>query len=268
MTDLISRLAARAGGSTPVDAVTSSAVAARPRPRSVFEREVLAGSDGPRGRQEDVPAARTGEPGTDPEGLRGTPGRGGGSDRAVGEAGVGAPDAPDGRRTGRSGEVGPPPRAERRTSAPQGTTGARSIAAVPEGTDPGAAVRGTTSLRGPSPPAEDDVSAGSGNPSGPGADPTDVAVSPRALEHVAVVPARPVPRNDAPPPASVPSARGPRRSGSEQSASGANTVRIHIGRLDVRANLEAVAPAEPAPTKRTEHGPSLEDYLRGAGAAR
>ena len=42
------------------------------------------------------------------------------------------------------------------------------------------------------------------------------------------------------------------------------TISIHIGRLDVRANLEAGSPKPtPRPPPIPDAGPSLEDYLAG-----
>jgi hypothetical protein len=47
-----------------------------------------------------------------------------------------------------------------------------------------------------------------------------------------------------------------------------STVRVHIGRLEVRANLEhAAPPPQPRPADSRPQGLSLADYLRGKRVA-
>jgi hypothetical protein len=90
---------------------------------------------------------------------------------------------------------------------------------------------------------------------------------------VVPVPARPRPALDVGPPMSSGSADGRVAStnGSAASDASGRSVSIHIGRLDVRANLE-VAPSPPPDAegsgREAPSGLSLEDYLAGKRAGR
>ena len=85
-------------------------------------------------------------------------------------------------------------------------------------------------------------------------------------DHLGVVAARPAGR-------AQPTLASRARAGDEPGPTGraadrAPVVQIHIGRLDVRANLDAApAAAPPAPTP-TEPGLSLADYLAGKRGTR
>jgi hypothetical protein len=83
----------------------------------------------------------------------------------------------------------------------------------------------------------------------------------------ALVPAQPATPVFAPPPRPRATALGPAAiavSREEQPA-----VRVHIGRLEVRANLQAAPPPEqPRRGQATPEGPSLSEYLRGRSEAK
>jgi hypothetical protein len=81
---------------------------------------------------------------------------------------------------------------------------------------------------------------------------------PRAVPRVAAAPLR-VPM--APASAASPAA-GPAVPG-ERAVSDGATIRVSIGRVEVRANLVAAPPPRPAPRARREDALALGDYLRG-----
>ncbi len=61
---------------------------------------------------------------------------------------------------------------------------------------------------------------------------------------------------------------GPSSLEGDGAAEVAPTVHIHIGRLDVRANLQTAPPAAATPPDGADDGVSLQDYLDGKRSAR
>lgn len=92
--------------------------------------------------------------------------------------------------------------------------------------------------------------------------PAPVVVEARPAPAPPVVLARPVPAVvPAAPAAPVPVA-------APVTADDTPAVRIHIGRLEVRAALEETSPPRPAPSPHPATGLSLSDYLKGEGSRR
>lgn len=154
---------------------------------------------------------------------------------------------PSDRPRATADSAAPAPRA-RRSSA-----GARATAALPPATPPKHAA---PAARPQSRAAAPDV---------PGRAPAPVPAQPAAVEVVtasAAVPVAAVPVAQSRPPLAAP--RGEPRAAAG-AAPEAPVVRVHIGRLEVRANLQpapAVAPAAAAPEPRREEL-ALSAYLRG-----
>ena len=249
--DVLARLAARAVG---------RGAAARPRPRSRFEVAAGAtrhggvpseGIDTTAGLDDDMGAAL--DPATTtPLGLL--------RRRATGavtmsntSAGAGADDRPtagSSRSTGADDGAGSGPTPG---TAPGHTPGAHDH-------DPGArALRARTAGSRPDPTG----ASSAGTPLG--AD-RPVAEGPFDRDHLGVVAARPAGR-------ASPTLASLVRAGDEPGPTGgaadrAPVVQIHIGRLDVRANLEAASAAAPPAPAPTEPGLSLTDYLAGKRGTR
>jgi hypothetical protein len=80
-------------------------------------------------------------------------------------------------------------------------------------------------------------------------------LAPVAAVIPALVPATPVPQSVALP--TAPTVAAPLER--EEAA----VVRVHIGRLDVRANLQEAPARPPSRARTTPEGLSLSDYLRG-----
>ena len=260
MADLISRLAARTVRSTgAVVAAAPGTVAARPRPRGVFEPATSPGIGAPP-EPADGPLRQPGAS------VAGSVGHDAGAADRIGHTSEARPGA--------APTAGPGSRADRSPGAP------RPARATGAGHDPGEPdpVDGP-----PSPPPERDAGArvppgrGVRDPRarGPveaevhavGPDRTRGSSGPRPRGPERVVPARVLPAPGARP---TPPGRGPGRPDRTRSRPGsgsdADAVSIHIGRLDVRANLEVVGDPATATPGRDRAGPTLEEYLRGGGA--
>ena len=222
MSDLLTRLAARAVGAAPL---------AAPRPATPFEREPQGDllelvAEAPARRQVQVPApgARLTLPG---------PGRERGDERVRGEH---APALGERSAGSEAGAVGTPP-------APREARPSPPPAALEPELE---AVLATSAASGEAPPPVHGE---------------DVAVS--AARAPAAVAAMPTSTRAA-------AARPPVVSGDRaQAAPEAPAVRVHIGRLEVRTNLQAPPLPEPArPREAPEPALSLSDYLRRSGGAR
>lgn len=263
MTDLFDRLAARTlgasvkGATGATGATGGAAVSARPRLPSRFEgsgpagaalvvEEVAASADGviaanplvppspglaDRPRREPEPATVVAEPvtarrmmGTDPVAVPGS----------VEADGVGPRAGEAAHRPGRFGVVDARPSA----TAP----------IPPHAADSEVAARAAAPLASPSEP---------GHRNGPshdhGPDP-----EPRALPRVAAAPL-----HVAAAPASAASPAASQAVPGESAGSDGATIRVSIGRVEVRANLVAAPPPRPAPRAHREDALALGDYLRG-----
>lgn len=262
MADLISRLAARTARAAAAGGNTRSTVEARPRPRSMFEPGAPSDPRAVSGRA-DVPIRQAGaEGGGD---LNGSHRGGSGTDEADsqnrvaagmvpsrtdrGDDAPGTAVAPQGRATEPGRTADPPGRSGRAPSAGIGTT---SVAPADSPTDVSAAagVSGQDRARGD---GTTDRGRAADHARPAGSAPVVIARPARRAD-----PVRPLPERT--------SGQGDRHGSHADAGRDGDTVSIHIGRLDVRANLEAVEPPRPEPAARDHRGPTLEEYLRGAEA--
>jgi hypothetical protein len=254
VSDLFDRLATRTLGAGTTGTTPGASVAARPRLPSRFE------GSGPAGAAlvvEDVAASARGSLAASPveppapvggAGLRREPA----TETPVAEPATLRPtsgtDPADVRRSVEADKVGS--RADRAAPPRPGRSGvveARPPAATP-------IVLNATGGEGP---ARTDARHASPSEPGPSHQPGGEA-SPEALPRVAAAPLRVA---AAPPSAASPVASEAAR-GQGGGSDGA-TIRVSIGRVEVRANLVAAPPPRPAPRARREDALALGDYLRG-----
>ena len=251
--DVLARLAARSVG---------RGAAARPRPRSRFEVATDATHHGGATAEGINKTTRLddGDDGIDPAsttplGLlrRRATGRSTGS---TSSAGAGADDrstAGRARSTGADDGVGGGPVAD--------TASGHAPGDESSGPDHGARASLARPSRGPRPDTTGAPSAGT--PFGPE---RPVTETPFDRDRLGVVAARPAGR-------AQPTLTSRARAGDEPGPTGraadrAPVVQIHIGRLDVRANLDAAPAAAPPVPTPTEPGLSLADYLAGKRGTR
>jgi len=251
--DVLARLAARSVG---------QGAAARPRPRSRFEVSTDAQRHGgafvegidTTSRLDDDGGAGIEPASTTPLGLlrRRATGRSTGSTTSAGAGAADRSTAGRARSTGADDGAGSGP--------VSGTASGHAPGDDSSGPDHGA--RGP--LARPLGPRPDPTGAPSaGTPLGPD---RPIAETPFDRDHLGVVAARPAGRPQ-------PTSASPVRAGDEPGPTGraadrAPVVQIHIGRLDVRANLDAAPAAAPPVPTPTEPGLSLADYLAGKRGTR